>query len=175
MNGNAKEYALAVFAIALEEDSMTVIHDDLIMVKDAITENPGYMEYLVNPAIPKSERRENLKMVFESRVCGDVFAFLNILCDHGDMYVMNEAIDEFCAMYEDYMRFSKAVITSAVALTEEEKTKLVSKLQSVTNKRIEAEYQVDPSLIGGVTVDVDGKFYDGSVRKNLSNIKEVIS
>lgn len=104
MNGNAKEYALAVFAIALEEDSMTVIHDDLIMVKDAITENPGYMEYLVNPAIPKSERRENLKMVFESRVCGDVFAFLNILCDHGDMYVMNEAIDEFCAMYEEEIK-----------------------------------------------------------------------
>lgn len=175
MNGNAKEYALAVFALALEGNAMAEIHDDLIMIRDLLKENSGYMEYLVNPAIPKSERSKNLASIFENNVCEDVFAFMNILCEHGDMYVMDDAIAEFCEMYEDYMRFSKAVVTSAVELTEEEKVKLITKLQAVTGKRIEAEFKTDKSLIGGVTVDVDGKFYDGSVRKNLSNIKEVIS
>lgn len=175
MNGNAKEYALAIFAVALENDSMASIHDDLLMIRDVFEQNPDYIGFLVNPAVPKSERSESIKAAFEENVNEDVFAFINILCDHGDMYKLMSAIEEFNVMYDNYMKFTKAVITSAVELTDEEKVKLVSKLEKVTSKRIEAEYVIDKSIIGGITVDVDGKFYDGSVRKNFNNLKEVIS
>ncbi|MCQ2465894.1 MAG: ATP synthase F1 subunit delta [Clostridia bacterium] len=175
MNGNAKEYALAIFAVALENDSVEQVHEDLLLVRDALVENPEYKDYLVNPAIPKSERMANLELVFSEQVCDDVFAFLNIICDHGDVFTLEPAIEEFNVMFESHMRMAKAVITSAVELTEDEKTKLITKLQAVTKKNVEAVYVIDKSLIGGVTVDVDGKFYDGSVRKNLKNLKEVIS
>ena len=175
MNGNGKEYALAMFAIAVENDSVASIHDDFLMLKEALANNPEYLEYLVNPAIPKSERLQNISDVFEGNVCDDVFSFINILCDHGDMYIIDNAIDEFEVMYEDYMKYSKAVVTSVVELTPDQKSRLVSKLQAVTGKRVEAEYIIDKSLIGGLSVIVDGKIYDGSVRKNLNNIKEVIS
>lgn len=175
MSGNGKEYALAMFSIALENESMEEIHSDLNMVRDAIKENPEYLEFLLNPAVLKSERVASVAEVFEGRVCEDVFAFLNILCDHADMYSLVEAIDEFGKMYEDYMNFSKAVITSAVELTDSEKVKLINKLQKVTKKRIDPEYVIDEKLMGGLTVMVDGKFFDGSVRKNFNNLKEVMS
>ena len=175
MNGNGKEYALALFAIALENDSLEQINDDLRTVNDAIKENPDYMGFLINPAIPKSERLQSISDVFEDRVDENVFAMLNVLCDHGDMFVLGETVDEFAQMYEDYMRYAKATVTSAVELTDEQKTKLLSKLHTITGKRIEAEYIIDKSLMGGLTVMVDGKYYDGSVRKNLNNLKEVIS
>lgn len=175
MNGNAKEYALAIFAIALENDSMDQVHEDLVLVKDALRENPEYKEFLINPSIPKSERAQSIAVVFENRVCDDVFALLNIICDHGDIFTLEPAIDEFNSMYENFTRHAKAVVTSAVELTDEEKAKLVKKLCEVTKKNVDAEYVIDKSLIGGLIVDVDGKLYDGSVRKNLNNIKEVIS
>ncbi|MCQ2532129.1 MAG: ATP synthase F1 subunit delta [Saccharofermentans sp.] len=175
MNGNAKEYALAMFAIALENNSIAEIHDDFLSLREAFDDNTGFMEYLINPAIPKSERFECLREVFESRVCDDVFSFLNIICEHGDSYTILPTIDEFEAMYEEYMRYSKAVVTSAIELSDDQKRRLISKLQAVTGKRIEAEYIIDKSLIGGLAVTVDGKHFDGSVRKNLKNIKEEIS
>lgn len=175
MNGNGKEYALAMFAIALENDCMEEMHQDLTSVDFAIANNPEYLEFLTNPAISKAERLENIKNVFEGNVCEDVFAFLNILCNHGDMYVIISAIKEFEQMYEDYMKFADAVITSAVELTEEQKTRLVAKLSKVTDKRIRPTYVVDKNIIGGLTITVDGKYYDGSVRKNLNNLKEVMS
>lgn len=175
MNGNGKEYALAIFGIALEKDSLKEMSEDLNFVKDAIDENPEYLDYLVNPAIPKSERLNSISEVFSGRVCEDVYSTLCVLCDHGDMYILNDAISEFNEMYEDYTRYAKATITSAVELTNEQKNKLVSKISKLTNKRIEAEYIVDKSIMGGLTVMVDGKYYDGSVRKNLNNLKEVLS
>ena len=175
MNGNAKEYALAMFAIALENDSMESIHSDFLVLREAFNENPGFAEYLINPAIPKSERVANIEEVFKDNVCEDVFALINIIADHGDIYTLVPAIEEFNLMFEDHMRYAKAVVTSAVDLTEEEKEKLMVKLRAVTNKNVDATYVIDKSLIGGLVVDVDGKIFDGSVRKNLNNIKEVIS
>ncbi|MBR1797117.1 MAG: ATP synthase F1 subunit delta [Clostridiales bacterium] len=175
MNGNGKEYAIALFSIMLESDPEGRIYEDLNLVDRSIKENPDYLEFLVNPAIPKSERIESLRGVFEGRVCESVYSFLNVICEHRDMYVLFSAINEFRGLYEDYMNMADAMITSAVELTDDEKRRLVSKLSEVTGKKIRATYTIDKELIGGVSVTVDGKHFDGSVRKNLKNIKEVIS
>ena len=60
-------------------------------------------------------------------------------------------------------------------LTDEEKRKLVTRLRKVTGKAISPIYKIDPSIVGGITITCDGKFFDGSVVRNLKNIKEAIS
>ena len=44
----------------------------------------------------------------------------------------------------------------------------------MTNKTVEAIYTVDPDLIGGIKIEIEGKTYDGSINKKLHSIKEVI-
>lgn len=175
MRGNGKEYAVALFSIALESEEHAQIYGDMEYLKELVNDNPEYIDYLVNSSIPKSERVNNLREVFEGRVCDPVFAFLNVLLEHRDSNVLLSAIDEFRSLYEDYMNVADAVVTSVVELTDEQKKKLVSKLSLVTGRRIRATYVIDSSLIGGLSVTVDGKLYDGSIKKNLKNLKEVMS
>ena len=175
MRGNGKEYAIALFSLALESEEHAQIYGDMEYLKELINENPEYIDYLVNSSIPKSERVNNLREVFEGRVCDPVFAFLNVLLEHRDINVLLSAIDEFRSLYEDYMNVADAVVTSVVELTDEQKKKLISKLSLVTGRRIRATYVIDSSLIGGLSVTVDGKLYDGSIKKNLNNLKEVMS
>lgn len=175
MNGGGKEYALALFSIMLENEHHDDIYNDIELVDAVFKENPEYIEFLINPSIPKSERVGDLRRVFEDKVCEPVFSFLNVIFEHRDMYVLISAIDEFRSMYENYMSIADAVITSAVELTDDEKHRLERKLTDVTGKKIRASYVIDKSIIGGVSIAVDGKNYDGSVRKNLKNLKEVMS
>jgi F-type H+-transporting ATPase subunit delta len=175
MRGNGKEYAVALFSIALESEEHAQIYGDMEYLKELVNDNPEYIDYLVNSSIPKSERVNNLREVFEGRVCDPVFAFLNVLLEHRDINVLLSAIDEFRSLYEDYMNVADAVVTSVVELTDEQKKKLISKLSLVTGRRIRATYVIDSSLIGGLSVTVDGKLYDGSIKKNLNNLKEVMS
>ena len=175
MRGNGKEYAVALFSIALESEEHAHIYGDMEYLKELVNDNPEYIDYLVNSSIPKSERVNNLREVFEGRVCDPVFAFLNVLLEHRDINVLLSAIDEFRSLYEDYMNVADAVVTSVVELTDEQKKKLISKLSLVTGRRIRATYVIDSSLIGGLSVTVDGKLYDGSIKKNLNNLKEVMS
>lgn len=175
MRGNGKEYAVALFSIALESEDQAQIYGDMEYLKELVNDNPEYIDYLVNSSIPKSERVNNLREVFEGRVCDPVFAFLNVLLEHRDINVLLSAIDEFRSLYEDYMNVADAVVTSVVELTDEQKHKLISKLSLVTGRRIRATYVIDSSLIGGLSVTVDGRLYDGSIKKNLNNLKEVMS
>ena len=175
MNGNDKEYAIALFSLMLESDEVDKVIPDIDLVDTLFKENPEYIDYLSNPSVPKSERIESLRSVFEGQVCDHVYSFLNVICEHRDMHVLFSAISEFRKMYEDYMHIADAVITSAVELTDEQKARLTAKLTKVTGKTIKPQYVIDKGLIGGISVTVDGKHFDGSVRKNLKNIKEVIS
>ena len=175
MRGNGKEYAVALFSISLESEQHAQIYGDMEYLKELVNDNPEYIDYLINSSIPKSERVNNLREVFEGRVCDPVFAFLNVLLEHRDINVLLSAIDEFRSLYEDYMNVADAVVTSVVELTDEQKKKLISKLSLVTGRRIRATYVIDSSLIGGLSVTVDGKLYDGSIKKNPNNLKEVMS
>lgn len=175
MNTTGREYAIALFETAYESGNIDDIRTDVRAIYKLLKKMPEYIEFLSNPGIPKSERMEALREAFEGKVDDVVYAFLAVMTEGADMGSFKEAYKEFEHMYEDYKRFTYAVITSAVELTDEEKAKLVAKLESVTGKTVRPKYKIDPALMGGITVTADGMFFDGSVRKNLKNLEKEIS
>lgn len=59
-------------------------------------------------------------------------------------------------------------------LTDGEVHALRTKLKKITGKRIELLFEIDPSVIGGLIVRVDGCVIDASVRKDLDNLRELM-
>jgi F-type H+-transporting ATPase subunit delta len=53
--------------------------------------------------------------------------------------------------------------------------RLRDRLQRISGKQIVLQQETDPSLIGGVVVEFEGKVYDGSVRTQLENMKQRIA
>ena len=43
------------------------------------------------------------------------------------------------------------------------------------NSAVEAEYEIDGSIIGGVIIEADGKVFDGSIRSRLRDVKDVMN
>ena len=86
----------------------------------------------------------------------------------------NECFEIFDELYKEEAKRSKAVIISAVELDDEAKRKLLDKLRSISGHTVEAEYRIDRSLIGGLIVEMDGRRIDGSLKKRLKEIKEVM-
>lgn len=175
MTSVGREYAIALFDAAYEDGTLDAVREDLTEIRKLLKAQSEYIGFLMNPAIPKQERIDSLSDAFEGNIEDTLYAFLAVMATNNQMSEFFVAAKEFEKMYEDYKKISFAVITSAVKLTDEEKRKIVTRLRKVTGKAISPIYKVDESIIGGVTVTCDGMFFDGSVAKNLKNIKEVIS
>ena len=175
MTNVGREYAIALFEAAYEDGSLDAVREDLTEIRKLLKKEPDYISFLMNPGIPKEERLDSLSEAFEGNVEDLLYSFLAVMVTNNHMNEFFTAAKEFEKMYEDYKKISFAVITSAVKLTDEEKRKIVTRLRKVTGKVISPIYKVGESIIGGITVTCDGKFFDGSVVRNLKNIKEVIS
>ena len=64
---------------------------------------------------------------------------------------------------------------SAVALDESARSRLQEKLQRVTGKTITLTEKVDPSVLGGLRLDLGGTRLDGTVQGRLERLRNEIS
>ena len=88
--------------------------------------------------------------------------------------LLPEVIGEWQALCREADRVIKATVSSAEVLTDLQKTQLEEKLSRRLGGRIEAEYRVDPSLLGGIRVETDDSVLDGSLIGRLSVWKDVM-
>ena len=63
---------------------------------------------------------------------------------------------------------------SAVALNEEQKQKLIAKLEVTTGKQIDLQCSVDPAELGGLRLSYSGKMVDGTVKTRLDSIGKLL-
>lgn len=174
MNQTGNEYAEALFSLAGERNKIEAIEKDLSLVLSLFAENPEYSVFLSSPGISKEDRLSALNEAFGSFVEEETSAFLAVMCEKGRIKELPEAANLYMDMCRSAKNVAVAKVTSAVALTEEEKSRLKKQLEKKTGKTVRLEFSEDKSLIGGLSVEIDGKIIDGSVKHKLAEIKEVI-
>ncbi len=174
MKQTDKEYAEALFMVIENQQDIAVYLDSLGIIKNLISENPEYTDFLASPAIPVAERLQAIDEAFASSMPEYIISFLKILCENGKIRSLPQCIDEFGKIAMAVSNRTTADIYSAVPLSDEQKKAVCEKLEKVTGKTIEPVYTVDNSLIGGIKIEVEGKTFDGSIRNRLQNVKDVI-
>lgn len=174
MKQTYREYAEALFMLALEEDICDEVSSALSDFESAADENPQYLDLLDSPAIPLSERLSLIDEAFSDKQ-EYVVSFFKLLCENGHIRSFSLCKEEYKALLEIHRGKIEAKVYCAVELSSEQKTALCKKLSKITGKDVFASYILDDSLIGGIRVEMDGNIYDGSVSSALNSVKDVIS
>ena len=170
----SRDYAVALFAVAKENNREEAVYNDLKTVNAVFTEFSEYLDLLSAPSIPLKKRLEAADEAFGKAVGDEVRSFIEILCKNSKIKTFSDCFSEFEDLYSSDMKTVTAEVYSAVPLSEEQKQKLCDKLKRITKKTVVLDCKIDETLIGGVTVKVDGTIIDGSVKRRLDDIKEVI-
>lgn len=174
MSEVAKEYGAALFMVAAEAEQTDEFAQDLTLIGKTFEENPDYITLLSSPNISMTERLGQLEQAFSGAVDEKVLAFLQLLCQKGHIYDFEAAAQEYRALWQTAAQVCDAVVTSAVPLSETQQQKLLQKLEQTFGKTVHAVYTVDPAVMGGLIVEMDGKVLDGSLRERLRDIKDVM-
>ena len=64
---------------------------------------------------------------------------------------------------------------SARPLSEKETDLIKEKLEKLSGKKVVLTKREDPTLLGGVLLTMEGRQYDGSVRRRLEEIEKSLS
>ncbi len=170
----SKQYAEAVFALACEEGRERAVMEALENAKAVFEQNPEYMELVCSPSIPVAERCEALRAAFEDTLPEMVVSLLGLMCEKGRIRAFSSCVDDYRALLDAREAIVTARVISAVPLTDSEREALTKKLQNKSGSTVLLSCEVDPSIMGGVIVEMQGAIMDGSLRTRLREVKEVM-
>ncbi len=175
MTTTSREYAEALFELAVQAGLTKETSEGLETVVSALMQTPEYRGLLASPAIGKEERLSALDTAFRGKVPDILLAILRMMVSRGHVSALDGMARDYDEMARGFRGESMAVVTSAVPLKEAETVALRAKLEKKLGRQVILQCRVDPALIGGVRVDVDGRVIDGSIRNKLEEIKEVMN
>ncbi len=134
----------------------------------------GLTPLLDDPDVSWSEKKERLRPIL-SDVTPPVAVFVHTLAGEGDVHQLDGILSEFESLITRRSRYLLAHVRSAVPLTADERRQLEQQLARRFGSELQAEYEVDPSLIGGVVVRVGDQVIDGSLAGKLATLREQLS
>ena len=171
----SKEYAEALFLLACEEKAEREYMMALDEIGALLRDTPELMALLSSPAIPWKERKEAALAVFGGNVPRHVLSFLQLLCEKGRIRSFEDCKAEYRRLLQIKESVISAKVVSTVPLTEDETRALTQNLEKKCGKTVTLVCSVDPSLLGGLVVELDGTVMDGSLRHRLHEVKEVMN
>ena len=175
MTTTSKEYAEALFELAAEQNLLPETSDGLVTVIGAMEQTPGYRSLLASAAIGKAERIRALEEAFRGKIPDILLGVLRMMVSRGHIRFLDAMAREFGELSRQYRGESVARVTSAVPLKESEAVAIRTELEKRFARHITLTCEVDPGLIGGVRVEVEGRVIDGSIRNKLEQIKDVMN
>ena len=170
----SKSYADALFSLAMDSRNEAETLSVLRQADMALKQLPEAMNLLSSPAVPTEERLNVLHQAF-GELPEPAMGFLHILVSKGHIRQLSDCVKAFAELYDSAQKLATAYVSSAVELTQAEKDELKTKLEQRLGRTIRLECSVDPSLLGGLVVRVDGKVIDGSLKHRRHEIKEVMN
>lgn len=175
MSTIAKEYAEALFAIAIEDNTIDEIADGAALISEQFKANPEYPELLSAPSIPRAERVELFETCFEGKVPETLLHYASVMLSRGDIRAFDDSIREYNNLRFATKSVSNATVTSAVPLTKKELMRLTAKLEKLSGNAVRLTTRIDPALIGGAVVEIDGRIIEGSIKQRIRELKGIIS
>ena len=171
----ARMYGGSLYDLAAEEGLETRILDELDEAAKLIRDDPEYLRLLSTPSIPKKERCALLDEAFRGQVHLYVLNFLKILCEKGTLRELSGCARAYRVRYNQAHGILEATATTAVAMTEQQAKSLHEKLEKLTGKTIDLKTKVDPAVLGGIRLDIEGTELDGTVRNRLAGLRSSIA
>ncbi len=172
----AVPYAEALLDLAQSNDSLKETTNDMNFVSQILADSSDLKKFLGNPLITKDAKKNTVKDIFGEQIDASTLKFLWLLVERGRIEVLESIAQRFLELSFKQESIEIAKITSSIQLSAEQQKDISDKLKVLTGaKQIKLALKVDPSLIGGFTIEIGSKMIDTTIRGQLKQISSLLS
>ena len=166
-----RRYAEAAFELAARDDAFESWAEGLATAA-RFAADEGVLHVLDNPSIPHADRQATTNQLLEGRVNGGVLNLARLLTQRGRFGALPAIAAEYTRLLNRRNGIVEAVVTSAAPLTAEETDAIGARVKAMTGSGVTLRAEIDPALIGGLTVRIGDQLLDASVRGRLERLRD---
>ena len=136
---------------------------------------PEFIRLLCSRAIERDKRLEVVDATFRDQAHVFIVNFMKLLVQKERFECFEDCVKWFHQRYNEELGIVEAFVTSAVALSDNDREALRQRLAQISGKKVHLVCDVDPALIGGVRVEMDGRRYDNTIQDRLGRLKRSLT
>lgn len=133
---------------------------------------PRFQQLLASSQVPAAEKDRILVEVFGERVSGVVLRFLRVLNRHGRLALLAPLAHETRRIWDRRHKRVPVFVRSAVALDPGQEEALRQRVAELIAATPIMRITTDPSLIGGLIVQVGDQVCDASLKNRLEQLRQ---
>jgi F-type H+-transporting ATPase subunit delta len=170
----AEVYARSLFALAQLGNAVDAADETLRQAAETFRSSAELRDALGDPNVPAATRRDIVRDLFAAGGPA-VAAVVGLMADNSDGALLSDVSRIYGEVAEKERGLVVAYVTTAVALDDTTRADVVAQLKQMLDAPVSLREKIDPSIIGGIVINVAGKIIDASVSGQLDGARRVLS
>ena len=168
----AKRYARALASVASEQNTLEDVEAQLDKTA-AWLADPELSAALASPALDSEARQGLIAKITESLELSELAKnFLDLLARSQRLDHFAGIVRAYRSIVDDQLGRMRGTIHTATPLEDAAVQNLAAAFEKTHGKKVLLDVEIDAALIGGISVEIGGRVYDGSVRTQLRQLRK---
>jgi F-type H+-transporting ATPase subunit delta len=169
----ARRYAKALLEIGAKAGALDQLQSELDRLGAMMAQSPDLQRLLASPmALPKKKAEVMEAILKQAGASVTMQRFVKVVAEAGRLAILPILAEVFHDLVDQKNGVVVAKVTSAQALSDAQQASLKSSLGARTGKTVRLTLAQDPSLLGGLKVQVGSTVYDASLSGRLAILKQ---
>lgn len=168
-----RRYAKALLEIGLEDKKHLVYGKEIAQLAELLENMQELKEVLINPNYNLEERKGVLQEIIKRLELSEMVKNFSVLLLEKDrLRYLSNIVNGYQRLCDEAEGIARAAIRAAQEISGRDKGLIIQSLEKICGKKVIAEVNIDPSLIGGVMVYMGDMVFDGTVNTHLTTMGE---
>lgn len=165
-------YAKSILELAEERKEVEDVRADFELIRSVCQSSPDFLNMLRSPIVPSGKKEAILEEIFGEKFSLITKNLVQIIIRKKREKYLNDIAVRFLHLYDLGHNITRGVLTSAKPLDAQSRKAIQDLVAKEMNTQFELEEKVDPELIGGFTLKVGDRLFDGSIATRLRDLKQ---
>lgn len=179
LHGLHARYANATYIAASKAKLLDQVESELKAIQQTASKSTAFHSFLTNPLISREDKEKTISNLFGSsttQVSNVTLNLMKTLAGNARLSETMKIVDTYCELMKAKRGEVEATIISADALTKAQISQIEAAMKSQVggDKKVILSAKVDPSILGGLQIQIGDQFMDLSVGSKIDSISRTV-
>ena len=171
----AGRYATALFTLAKEKKKIDAVGKSLDILSAALSESDDFNALTTSPVLSRAEAGKAVEAAAKAMKLDPITKkFMGVLAGNRRLDQLKPAIEAYTSLAANHRGEIFADVTSAHPLDAKQITALKAQLKKRVGSDVSVSTQVDPSILGGLIVQMGSQMIDTSIKTRLGTLAQAM-
>ena len=165
-------YSQALYELISEEKALDKVEQEAAAIIKLISDSPEFLDLIKDPRNTQSEQNDSINVICERyKLNNTLIKFLKFLISKRRLFFLEKILRDFLNICSSKRGEITAKLTAAKELSTSELDNIKNSLKENFGSNLKLKFKYDPSLLGGLIVQVGSIMIDTSIKNKLQQIE----